>query len=575
MHNWPLPPFFQEANARTEPDALDAVIFSRDAASLVGQLAQFSPLGQKVAFKARGETELRALPFSQIKSIQLINPIQLVADAELIRLYQLSGGEQVEPADRPFGVTFTDGEQLRGQTKGFVKTQHGLFVFLTTHGAQAIRIFVPETALMNYQVGSLLGQQLVGDHALTPEQITQALAEQSRRRQTQVDQHLGDAPTTADQLNAYAPVRLGDILMNQGLVSREQLAAALGRVGRDKHSLLGNILVETGALTRAKLTQAVAQQLNIPLVTLREFVIDPAVVSMVPKAYAFEHHVMALLATEKTLVVALESPLNADYLDALRLVSHRQIVPVIANPEELATRIAAEYSSAAVMNGPTSIADEIALLNQQPVILEASLQHAYGNRQVSDTDTLLVRLVNKMIEDAHREGASDIHVEAYPDDQPTRIRFRIDGVLSEYLKLPHTLRAAMISRLKIMSNLDISEHRKPQDGKIDFARFAPLKLELRVASLPTANGLEDIVMRLLASSKPTLMGELGFSSDLAVQLKKMVRRSYGLILVCGPTGSGKTTTLHSLLAEVNTEENKIWTAEDPIEITTPVCVRFR
>jgi type II secretory ATPase GspE/PulE/Tfp pilus assembly ATPase PilB-like protein len=127
----------------------------------------------------------------------------------------------------------------------------------------------------------------------------------------------------------------------------------------------------------------------------------------------------------------------------------------------------------------------------------------------------------------------------------------------------------MISRLKIMANLDISEHRKPQDGKIDFSRFAALKLELRVASLPTANGLEDVVMRLLASSKPIPVDELGFSTELVADLKKMVHRSYGLILVCGPTGSGKTTTLHSLLAEVNTAENKIWTAEDPIEITHP------
>ena len=200
---------------------------------------------------------------------------------------------------------------------------------------------------------------------------------------------------------------------------------------------------------------------------------------------------------------------------------------------------------------------------------ELSDKYGPGKQQVSENDTILVRLVNKMIEDAHHAGASDIHVEAYEGEASTRIRFRIDGSLTDYLKLPYTLRSAIVSRIKIMASMDIAEHRKPQDGKIDFSRFAPLKLELRVASLPTANGLEDVVMRLLASSKPIPLSQLGFSPALEAQLKDMVHRTYGLILACGPTGSGKTTTLHSLLAEVNTTENKIWTAEDPIEITHP------
>ena len=269
-------------------------------------------------------------------------------------------------------------------------------------------------------------------------------------------------------------------------------------------------------------------------------------------------------------MVALESPVDADYLDELRQTTKRQIVPVLANAEELAARLAAEYSNTRNPSASVSMAHEIEKLVQQQTPVPEGVGQGPGSiHQVSDTDTVLVRLVNKMVEDAFEAGASDIHVEAYPNEQPMRIRFRIDGVLSDYLNLPPTLRSAMISRLKIMANLDISEHRKPQDGKIDFSRFAALKLELRVASLPTANGLEDIVMRLLSSSKPIPLDQFGCSPELRVSLKKMMHRSYGLILVCGPTGSGKTTTLHSLLAEVNTAENKIWTAEDPIEITHP------
>ena len=147
------------------------------------------------------------------------------------------------------------------------------------------------------------------------------------------------------------------------------------------------------------------------------------------------------------------------------------------------------------------------------------------------------------------------------------MRFRKDGDLEDYLQLPASLRAAVVSRIKIMSRLDISERRRPQDGKINFSDFAPLKLELRVAVLPTHDNLEDVVMRLLASSKPIPLPQLGFSARDDAIIKRLTERPFGLILACGPTGSGKTTTLHSLLAHINTDSRKIWTAEDPIEIT--------
>ena len=577
MEHWPLPPFFKERGIRDEPEFAESMVFTAGAGVRLGQVMGFDPSTATVRFKGKNDYQASTLKLSALKSVQLIQPIELVPDTELIQSYEQQGGQRVNPMARPFVVNFVDGERLQGNTKGFVKIRQGLFVYLMTDADHVVRIFVPEEALKSYHVGDLLGEQLVKSAGVSPGAVQLALTEQARRRQLQVDAHLGDFRATepaqleadADSLRAYTPVHLGDILMDQGLVSREQLSEAIRRLGKDKHSLMGNILVEMGALSRSRLIQAVGEQLNIPLVVLRDFVIDADVVALVPKAFAFEHHVLPLLQTDKTLVVALESPLEADYLDQLRESTKRQIVPVLANPEELSARIAAEYSDQVASTSRMPLEREIEELAQHVGNAPVMDQHAYGKQQVSETDSVLVRLVNKMIEDAHKAGASDIHVEAYPEEQPTRIRFRIDGVLSDYLKLPYTLRSAMISRLKIMSNLDISEHRKPQDGKIDFSRFAPLKLELRVASLPTANGLEDVVMRLLASSKPIPVDELGFSTELVADLKKMVHRSYGLILVCGPTGSGKTTTLHSLLAEVNTAENKIWTAEDPIEITHP------
>ncbi|HET7297705.1 MAG TPA: GspE/PulE family protein, partial [Burkholderiales bacterium] len=182
-------------------------------------------------------------------------------------------------------------------------------------------------------------------------------------------------------------------------------------------------------------------------------------------------------------------------------------------------------------------------------------------------DNELVKLVNKVILDAYQQGASDIHIEPYPGKAKTEIRFRKDGALGPYIEVPSSYRAAIAARIKIMCDLDISEKRRPQDGKIKFKKFGPLDIELRVATIPTAGGVEDIVMRILNSGEPIPLEKMGFTEKNLSQLKSAVSKPYGLFFVCGPTGSGKTTTLHSVLKFLNTPDTKIWTAEDPVEIT--------
>ena len=182
-------------------------------------------------------------------------------------------------------------------------------------------------------------------------------------------------------------------------------------------------------------------------------------------------------------------------------------------------------------------------------------------------DNELVKLVNKIIVDAYHQGASDIHIEPYPGKGKTEVRFRKDGTLQNYISVPASYRNAIAARLKVMCDLDISEKRKPQDGKIKFRKFGPLDIELRVATIPSAGGVEDIVMRILAAGEPIPIDKLGLSQRNVTILKETVSKPYGLFFVCGPTGSGKTTTLHSVLGFLNTPETKIWTAEDPVEIT--------
>ncbi|HYC49401.1 MAG TPA: ATPase, T2SS/T4P/T4SS family [Burkholderiales bacterium] len=182
-------------------------------------------------------------------------------------------------------------------------------------------------------------------------------------------------------------------------------------------------------------------------------------------------------------------------------------------------------------------------------------------------DNELVKLVNKVIIDAYKQGASDIHIEPYPGKAKTEVRFRRDGALMNYISIPGSYRNALAARIKIMCDLDISERRKPQDGKIKFKKFGPLDIELRVATIPTAGGVEDIVMRILAGGEPIPLDKLGLSARNLQLCKSAIEKPYGLFFVCGPTGSGKTTTLHSVLGYLNQPDTKIWTAEDPVEIT--------
>ncbi|WP_427914248.1 GspE/PulE family protein [Ramlibacter sp. MMS24-I3-19] len=190
-----------------------------------------------------------------------------------------------------------------------------------------------------------------------------------------------------------------------------------------------------------------------------------------------------------------------------------------------------------------------------------------GSLESAAADNELVKFVNKVIVDAYAQRCSDIHIEPLPGKQKTGIRFRIDGTLVPYIEVPAHFRQALVTRLKIMCDLDISERRKPQDGKIKFKKYGPLDIELRVATIPSAGGVEDVVMRILAAGEPIPLEKLGLTAHNKERLESTISKPYGLFYVCGPTGSGKTTTLHSILKHLNTPDTKIWTAEDPVEIT--------
>ena len=266
----------------------------------------------------------------------------------------------------------------------------------------------------------------------------------------------------------------------------------------------------------------------------------------------------------ETVQVAMEDPSDLAKADALRIM---QLSPKLTFLVALKKDIL-DYLNASYKVLPEELKGDVSeILGELSAEVEgAGLIEEDERNRVQENDSAVVRLANQIIVDAYNKGASDIHVEPYGKKDPTRIRFRVDGDCYVYQEVPASHRQALVSRLKIMSNLDISERRLPQDGKIRF-KMRDKTIELRVATIPTSGGDEDVVMRILAASKPLPVDQMGFLDRNLTLLKQLVSKPYGIILCVGPTGSGKTTTLHSMLGFINTPDTKIWTAEDPVEIT--------
>ena len=383
-----------------------------------------------------------------------------------------------------------------------------------------------------------------------------------------------DQLIAALQAQASRPVqRLGETLVNLGLITPDQLSSALALQTQDKRWPIGELLVQQGQLTREQLDQAVHLKLGYAQVDARRFPVEPEAWRLAPIATLQRLNMLPLMRHEGELIVAVADPKRQDALDELAWASECRVRPVLADQTQIQERLQAilqgQDTPGLQLHGvaPAGPADRwLAQAEQQTA--DASAETDAG--QAEEGGNGLVQLINHMIIDAWTQGASDIHVETHPGSEQVRIRFRVDGRLQPYLELSHTLRAALVARIKIMCSLDISERRRPQDGKIHFARYSPAhSIELRVVTIPTVQGLEDVVLRLLTAAEPLPLDQLGIHPHQLTRFKQAIERPYGLILCAGPTGSGKSTTLHAALAHLNTAERKIWTAEDPVEITQP------
>jgi type II secretory ATPase GspE/PulE/Tfp pilus assembly ATPase PilB-like protein len=424
------------------------------------------------------------------------------------------------------------------------------------HGVRARELVEP--------IGSIMMRKGV----LSPEPLARGLEAQATSRAAPLGQILveqqrlsPDDVEHAIELQKRSRMRIGEVLVEAGLATEEDIQAALTEQRRRHGRKLGEVLVDLGTITEADLAIALAEKFSMSFVDLDQTVIEPAAVKALPRELLEKHLMLPLAITDKTVTLAVADPLYTVGTDLARRHLKRRVVEVLATPTQLKRFVAAALGNVDKGDGEfKKILDQLAH--------EARASGVVGAAEVDEAheDSAVIKLVNQVIADACRRGASDIHVEPYGEDRGVVVRFRIDGDCVVYQELPTTVRSSLVARIKVMANLDIAERRKPQDGKIRF-RFHDKVVELRVATIPTVNGNEDVVMRVLASSRPLQMARLGFSERNLAAMKVAISQPHGLILCVGPTGSGKTTTLHSLLGTLNTDDVKIWTAEDPVEIT--------
>ncbi len=370
------------------------------------------------------------------------------------------------------------------------------------------------------------------------------------------------------------PVRIGELLLKEKRITAEQLQEALN-YQKASGGKLGFNLVKLGFVRDDEITALLSKQYGVPSINLGQFEIDPSVIKLVPAETVQKYQIVPLSRAGATLTIAMTDPTNVFAMDDIKFMTGYNVEPVVASETAVLEAIQKYYGIAKPAGGGQSNTLELATraLEELPLVDSGDVEVLEELEEISvealarqGEEAPVVRLVNVLLMSAIQKGASDIHIEPY--EKELRVRFRIDGILYNIMNPPMKFRDALTSRVKIMAKLDIAEKRLPQDGRIKI-RFndngVAKEIDFRVSSLPTLFG-EKIVMRLLDKDKLMLdMTKLGFESESLARYEAAIQRPWGMVLVTGPTGSGKTNTLYSSISRLNTPETNIMTAEDPVE----------
>lgn len=354
-----------------------------------------------------------------------------------------------------------------------------------------------------------------------------------------------------------------DYLVKDAVMSSAELDLAT-RSARRKGVGLEDVLIDEFQVKLSSLGKALASFFGVAYEPFKSERIKPSdLLKNLKRDYVANNHWVPIDDTKEGLVILTPDP---EKIKSSRIVnnifSKHKIIYKVCPAREFQATLDLFYGSSGIAEVESGNIDDMLLSLEDEEALPGVAEEVSAA-----ADNELVKLVNRIIIDAYKMGVSDIHIEPYPGKAKTQIRFRRDGSLMPYIEIPASYRNPIVTRIKIMCDMDISQKRKPQDGKIKFRKFGPLDIELRVATIPSVGSMEDVVMRILSAGEPIPLDKMGFTPLNLEELKSTIKKPYGLFFVCGPTGSGKTTTLHSIMKSLNTPETKIWTAEDPVEIT--------
>jgi type II secretory ATPase GspE/PulE/Tfp pilus assembly ATPase PilB-like protein len=402
-----------------------------------------------------------------------------------------------------------------------------------------------------------IGEALNIQQKLRTRRVGEIIAETANLKQETIEKTLEDSINKGDiPRNA----RIGDILVSAGLVTPEQVEIALATQKTGKGKRIGALLIEQGLISEEQLLQALAKKFRLRMVDLEQVSPSHETLSILPKGIVNKLQVFPFESSSSHFVVATSAPTDPTITDNLRFITNRRVELAVATAAQIMAAIDKYYN----IQEASPVDSLIGEMGNVDATVEEDEQSQES--MIVQPDSKMITFVNQVLIDAYKKGASDIHFEPGIGKEPFTIRYRVDGECYIAHRIDSTHKAAILSRLKIISELDIAERRRPQSGKI-MLRYEGRKIEYRLEVTPTIGNQEDAVLRILAASKPLPLDAMGFSSPNLIKFREILAKPYGIILCVGPTGSGKTTSLHSALGHINTPVRKIWTAEDPVEIT--------
>jgi type II secretory ATPase GspE/PulE/Tfp pilus assembly ATPase PilB-like protein len=535
-----------------------------DGTTRVGRLTRFAPRAADLTLEVGGGGEGE-------RPLRLPLPAERVA---FVGFQRLAGRTVLQRIDRdrvvrkvhvPTGRSF-----VVETSEPSLQDNLGFYAVPTDAASPFEELFFYRHGVDAVEIVALLGAMLVEGGLLTPSALEAGLAQQADRRGAPLGQILIQqkalTPAALDAalaLQTRKRGRLGEILVEEGLVKPADVEAALAEQRRRANERLGDILVEMKAISEADLATMLARKFDIPFVDLDERVINPAAMVLVDPRLVSRYGALPIDVDEHSLTVAASEPLAPEVLELLRAQARKQIREVLVATSQLHAHME-QLLEEQVKDSLPGLDRILEQLGGEQGAMEST--GAVRAVEVHEDDSAVIKLANQIIMDAYRAGASDIHVEPNGRERGAVIRFRIDGDCVAYREIPPAYRRSLVARIKIMAKLDIAERRKPQDGKIRLI-VRHKQIELRVATMPTVDDNEDVVLRILAGSRPMPLDRIGLAERNLSSLRTLAAQPYGMILCVGPTGSGKTTTLHSILGSINNVDTKIWTAEDPVEIT--------